>query len=333
MPQQTVWGMHAGATGDADTLFSQHQMVAIGWPEMEDLSGLESREDFKARYDQAYPGKSVGHVAVSAGQLYRFVREVKIGDLVVYPSQVTRQVNLGTITGEYKFRPDVDEAYPHQRSVKWLKSVPRTNFSQGALYEIGSAMSLFQVKNYATEFRDAATGEAKAPPVESDESVAVVTAEIEEQTRDFVLKRLSQSLKGLPLETFVAHLLERMGYRARLTPPNEPSIDIIAHKDVLGLEPPIIKVQVKSGDGKVSDRDVSALYGKVSHGEFGLLVTLGGFTPPALQFAASKGNLRLIDGRELVDLVFDHYEQFDARFKGILPLKKVYVPEVLQQEP
>jgi len=31
--------------------------------------------------------------------------------------------------------------------------VPRTRFSQGALYEIGSAMSLFQVKNYVDKFR------------------------------------------------------------------------------------------------------------------------------------------------------------------------------------
>lgn len=61
---------------------------------MGDLSGLKSRDNFKARYDQAYPGKSTGHVAVSAGQLYRFVHAVKLGDLVIYPSQVTRQVNL-----------------------------------------------------------------------------------------------------------------------------------------------------------------------------------------------------------------------------------------------
>ena len=97
-------------------------------------------------------------------------------------------------------------------------------------------------------------------------------------------------------------------------------------------EPPIIKVQVKSNEGSIGDPVVSALYGKVSSGEFGLLVTLGTFTSAARNFARSKSNLRLIDGSELVRLVLQHYEQFDSRYKGLLPLKRVYVPEVLEAE-
>ena len=49
-------------------------------------------------------------------------------------------------------------------------------------------------------------------------------------------------------------------------------------KDELGFEPPIIKVQVKSSEGSIGDPIVSALYGKVGTGEFGLLVALGTFT-------------------------------------------------------
>ncbi|MCK4393283.1 restriction endonuclease [Candidatus Bipolaricaulota bacterium] len=67
--------------------------------------------------------------------------------------------------------------------------------------------------------------------------------------------------------------------------------------------------------------------GKVDNGEFGLLVTLGTFTPAAKSFARGKSNLRLIDGGELVDLIFEYYEQFDSKYKGLLPLKHVYVPE------
>ena len=35
----------------------------------------------------------------------------------------------------------------------------------------------------------------------------------------------------------------------------------------------------------------------------------------------------LINGTELVNLVLQHYENFDNRYKGILPLKRVYVPD------
>lgn len=85
-----------------------------------------------------------------------------------------------------------------------------------------------------------------APSSAQDESVAAVTEDTEETTRDFILKRLAQELKGDALEGFVLHLLECMGYHARLTRRNEPSVDIIAHKDHLGVEKPVIRVQVKS---------------------------------------------------------------------------------------
>jgi restriction system protein len=76
---------------------------------------------------------------------------------------------------------------------------------------------------------------------------------------------------------------------------------------------------------------VSALYGKVSDKEFGLVVTLGVYTSQAKNFARSKANLRLIDGSELVDLILEHYEKFDSRYKGLVPLKRIYVPESLDE--
>lgn len=324
-----LWGIHAGKTGDANTLFLKKSRIAIGWVDMGNMADLPSDwEALKAKVAAAYPDAKPGAIPNNAGQLFRFVHEMKPGDWVVYPCRQERMVYLGEITGPYKYDPKTEPGYPNMRSVKWLKSVPRTHFSQGALYEIGSAMSLFQVKNYADEFRAVIEGKsAPITPVAKDETVEVVTKEIEETTRDFILKRLAQELKGLPLEGFVAHLLECMGYHARLTRKNEPSVDIIAHKDQLGIEPPIIKVQVKSSEGTATDKDVSALYGKLSAGEYGLFITLGTFSPASRNFEQGKANLRLIDGDEFVDLILQHYDQFDARHKGLLPLRRVYVPE------
>jgi restriction system protein len=193
-------------------------------------------------------------------------------------------------------------------------------------------MSLFQLRTYAEEFESAAEGHpAPAGPI--DDSVALVTEDIEEQTRDFVLKRLGQALKGHPFAEFVAHLLQTIGYHTRIAPPGPVSgVDIVAHKDELGFEPPIVKVQVKSGDGSVGEPTVSALSGKVATGEYGLLVSLGDFTPQASVFARSKSNLRLISGADLVDLVFQYYEQFDSRYKSIVPLKRVHIPEALEED-
>lgn len=77
-------------------------------------------------------------IANSAGMLYRFAHEVQIGDYIVFPLKI----NIGTIESDYIYISDTD-SYVQQRKVKWLKHLPRTAFSQGALYEIGSAMSFF----------------------------------------------------------------------------------------------------------------------------------------------------------------------------------------------
>ncbi len=331
--EPNLWGIHAGKTGDADSLFLKKHCIAIGWTRIGDASTIKpDRESFKAKVAALYADAKPGAIPNYAGQLFRFVHEMKPGDLVIYPSKRDRQVHLGRIEGGYEYDAKSEIGYPHRRKVTWLKDVPRTHFSQGALYEIGSAMSLFLVKNYADEYRAALESKAVAPvPVAQDESVAAVAEDIEETTRDFVLKRLAQQLKGHPFADFVAHLLNAMGYRTRVSPEGpDGGIDIVAHKDELGFEPPIIKVQVKSSEGSIGQPDVSALYGNVGPQEFGLLVTLGRFTPQAKTFAKSRSNLRLVDGEDLVKLVFDHYDQFDARYKGVLPLKRVYVPEVIE---
>ncbi len=327
-----VWGIHGGRSGEADSLFLQKNVIGVGWTKLGDVSKLQpSRDTYKAAYAEAYPDKKPAAVPTMAGQLFRFVNEMHDGDLVVYPSRTDRKIHLGRIESAYQYNPQLDEHFPHQRTVKWLRAVARTHFTQGALYEIGSAMSLFQVKTYADEFRTAAEGKTTPPVVTEDQTIPQVSANIEETTRDFIIKRLAQETKGHPFADFVAHLLNTMGYRTRVSPEGaDGGVDIVAHKDELGFEPPIIKVQVKSTEGSIGDPIVSALYGKVEVREHGLIVTLGTFTPPAKNFAKSKSNLRLIDGDDLVALIFEHYDQFDARYKGLLPLRRVYVPETIE---
>lgn len=334
MKEITVWGIHAGKTGDAESLFFKKDVIAIGWAKVDDLSKLKANRDaFKEAVAKAYPENKPNSIPNNAGQLYRFIHEMKVNDLVVYPSKRSREIHIGRITGDYSYNPVDEKTYPHTRAVKWLKYFPRTAFTQGALYETGSAMSLFQVKNFSDEFISAIEGKVTPPPVTKDETVGFVIEDIEETTRDFILKKLSQELKGHPLTDFIANLLNTLGYRTRVSPEGpDGGIDIIAHKDELGFEPPIIKVQVKSSDGSVGDPVVSALYGKVGANEYGLLVTLGKFTNQALNFAKSKGNLRLVDGDELIELILSQYDQLDSRYKGLLPLKKVFIPETISEE-
>jgi len=271
---------------------------------------------------------------VNAGQLYRFLHELQVGDVVIFPLKRTADIWFGRVTGAYRYDSKLDPGYPHLRSVEWVSKHPRTKFSQGALYEIGSAMSFFQVKNFADEFLAALEGKdfQGITTEEEEEAIALVADDIERQSHDFVLKQISQKLKGHGLAEFVGHLLTLMGYKTKVSPPGpDRGIDVVAHKDDLGVEAPTILVQVKSSDGEVNEAAVSELYGKVTDKDFGLFIALGGFNRRARDFGFSKRNLKLIDGDELVELVYKYYDQLDGKYKGIIPLRRVFIPETLAE--
>ena len=212
---KTVWGIHS----KDDSMFLNQGLIAIGWESIGDLSQISAvRDAYREKYIAAYPGSKKGAVANAVGMLYRFACEVQVGDYMVFPSKADRMINLGVVEGEYYY--EAGQRYPNRRRVKWLKHIPRTAFSQGALYEVGSALTFFQVKNYADEFLKALDKgfSVKAAEQEADETVARTAEEIRESTRDFILKELSRSLKGYDFEEFVANLLEAMGYRTDVSP-------------------------------------------------------------------------------------------------------------------
>ncbi|MFR1397703.1 MAG: restriction endonuclease [Megasphaera micronuciformis] len=323
MEEKKIWGIHT----QNDNLFLNKDLIAIGWRDFGDLSKVEANRDaFKAHYIEAYPDAKKGQIANGAGMLYRFIHEVQIGDYVVFPSKTDRKINIGTVEGDYFFE-DNDGEYVQRRKVKWLKHIPRLSFSQGALYEVGSAMSFFSVKNYADEFLSALEKDFKktisSDDVE-DESVGATADDIVESTKDFILKELSRQLKGYDLEAFVADLLRAMGYRTIVSPQGGDSgIDITAYKDEL---PPRILVQVKSQDSDIKETTIQSLKGAMREGDYGLFVTLSNYTKNAQKYLNSTPIIRGINGTELVDLILKYYEDLSERYRKMIPLKMVYIP-------
>lgn len=322
--EKRVWGIH---TKD-DNLFLQKDVIAIGWKEIGNLSKIKAERDaFKEKYAQVYPEAKKGSIANGAGMLYRFACEVQIGDYVVFPSKIDRRINIGIVEGNYEYNPDAVE-YVQQHKVKWLKHLPRTAFSQGALYEVGSAMSFFSIRNYSDEYLSALEKnfpkEDTSNDSEEDESVGATADEIIESTKDFILKELSKNLKGYDLEQFVANLLNAMGYRTSVSAHGGDSgIDITAYKDEL---PPRILVQVKSQDGDIKESTIQSLKGAMREGDYGLFVTLSNYTKNAQKYLESTPIIRGINGTELVDLILKYYEDLSEKYRKMIPLKMVYIP-------
>ena len=169
MEEKRIWGIH---TMD-DHLFLNNNVIAIGWKAIGDLSLIEAdREAFKEKYKQVFPESKPQAVPTSAGMLFRFAHEMQIGDYVVFPSKFNREINIGIVEGDYTY-VDSNSEYVQRRKVKWLKHLPRTAFSQGALYEVGSALSLFLIKNYADEYLSALEKTGKKIEVVADDAEVV----------------------------------------------------------------------------------------------------------------------------------------------------------------
>ncbi|WP_026495225.1 restriction endonuclease [Butyrivibrio sp. WCD3002] len=330
--ENRVWGIH---TKD-DMLFLNGNLIAIGWEEMGDLSPLKDREDIRKKIGECYPDSSKQSIATNTGQVFRFLQEVQVGDYIVFPSKIDRMINIGIVEGNYYYEIGAKDSgfkYLNRRKVKWLKHISRQMFSQGALYEAGSALTIFQIKNYAEEFLSALNSDfkkkAEAVPVE-DDTVAATAEEIQENTKDFILKELSRQLKGYSLEGFVANLLQAMGYRTKVSKQGGDSgIDIIAYKDEL---PPRILVQVKSVDGDIKEATIQSLKGAMREGDYGLFVTLSNYTKNAQAYLDNTPIIRGINGTELVDLILMYYEKLNEKYQRMIPLKKVYIPVVEEKD-
>lgn len=61
--ETTIWGIHAGRTGDAHNLFLEKNLIAIGWSKAGDLTELKpNREAFKERLAETHPHLKPGTI-------------------------------------------------------------------------------------------------------------------------------------------------------------------------------------------------------------------------------------------------------------------------------
>jgi restriction system protein len=330
-----VWGLHCNEDVD---LVGQG-VAAMGWDELGDLTQLDppTVPAFKQAMTSTWAGLKPGTVAQWAGQLFHFVHDAEEGDIVVYRERGGGPINVGRITGPYQQAQG--ELYSQRRPVKWEATglVPSA-FPPGALYELGAFLTWFRLRRYAEVWTDLLTGKTPSPELAAahdraaEDGSQLDARAIDQATRDFLIRRLSKHFKGHGFARLTAHLLELMDYTTTVFAPGKDyGVDIVAHRGILGLEPPLIKVQVKSSDDHVGGATVAQLLGRLAPSEAGLFVTLGHYTPDAWKLAGERANLRLIDGPEFVDLLLAHYDELDDEYRSRFPLRRVWARDLASE--
>jgi hypothetical protein len=126
--------------------------VGIGWMQLGDLAAIPpNRAAFRAAHAAAIPEASEGATRLEAGMLYRFLFEMKVGDLIVYPCREDRMIHLGEVTGDYRHVPTGDKD-PNRRPVRWVKALPRSAFPDAVHQDFGNRSTLVQLKPNAAVY-------------------------------------------------------------------------------------------------------------------------------------------------------------------------------------
>ena len=160
-----AWVVRSGRKGeDVSHLFEVHSIAAIGWG-LENLSWVRDREEIKDKLRVVYPEMNDGSVAVTAGIIYRFVKEISVGDLILTPPVGSAEVWIGHCRGPYEYRPELINYYEDVRRVEWLRKIPRPELSGPLQSSISSELTVFSVSKHIKEIERLIDVPSPPPPL------------------------------------------------------------------------------------------------------------------------------------------------------------------------
>lgn len=131
MSRQDFWLLSAGKDGELWPAFWTERKVAIGWSALGDLRELPSRDALAQKHARVWPKENPRARGVAVGQVWRFYKEMKEGDVVFVRSYVAL-IGVALIEGAYEFlsedhplrqkfySPYFKDHFPHVRAVRWI---------------------------------------------------------------------------------------------------------------------------------------------------------------------------------------------------------------------
>lgn len=337
-----VWLVRAGSHGEYEQKFIQESRIYLTWYHLDvNLANIDDRDSLAQTLVQRYPEAKPRTIANWVSQIRPFVFEMAESDLVVLPLKSQRAIQIGQITGDYKFNSDGPNPFYHWRSVNWIaEAVPRDHFGQDLLHTFGAFMTVCRVQRNNAEQRlstmrstgwkpETIQAAAKLPASEltgsSDESADL---DLQEAARDQIVQLINARFKGHNLTRLVEGILRAQGYTTYRSPEGaDGGADILAGAGPLGFGTPRLCVEVKSENALIDRPTVDKLLGAVTKfgAQEGLFVSWSGFkTNVHKELAASFFRVRLWSQHELLEALFAHYDRLDDDLKAEIPLKRIW---------
>jgi len=334
----TLWMVRSGRYGEREDFALENKVAVIGWNELPDLSKIETREQLRALLEKTYPDDKPKTLINWESQIWRFLHDIAIGDLIAMPLKSRSSIAFGKITGPYSYQKNFPENARHSRKIEWRNEIPRDRFDQDLLYSLGAFMTVCQIQRNNAEERilgllegktpsgKIKAGEQKPPGGEGDVELVL---DIEEMATDQLRELISRKFRGHDLTRLVGAILEAQGYTISIAKPGaDGGVDIIAGKGALGFDHPRLVVQVKSSDSPCDVKIVRELQGVMKNfqAEHGLLVSWGGYSGAVPKETATKFfEIRLWNADDLIQMIQTNYDKIPDEIKADLPLKRIWI--------
>lgn len=342
-----IWIFRAGKNGEYEDKFLTDNRIYLTWDELNhDLSKLNSKQDLLGLLTELYENQKKNTLRNWLGQIWPIAHSIMNGDLIVLPSKHNWTIHIAEVIGNYEFHSNAINPFFHSRKVKWIaRDIPRSNFDQDLLYSFGAFMTVCRITRNRAEERlrimqknnwqnivSVASSNIAANESDELEDDFVAAKELEQLAYDQITRRIDTNFKGGGMEILIEEILKAKGFVTwRTSGGPDKGVDILAAPEPMGFGSPRICVQVKSGNTPIDRPTLDQLIGAMQnmHAEQGLLVSWGGFkksvekeTP--IQFF----KVRLWEQKEIIHELLTNYEKLSDSIKAIIPLKRIWMLSV-----
>jgi restriction system protein len=326
----TLWVVRAGKYGERENFDLENGVAVVGWDLVPDVSKFESKDILFNSLEEIYPVEKQQTLRNWAGMLWRFGKEIRVGDLIALPLKTRSAIYIGEVTGLYKYEPQNPESAKHTIKVNWKKEIPRKNFDNDLRHSLGSLLTVCSISRNNAEARvkRMLTGNHNEIQPQIDE-VVEEELDIEQITSDQITTYIDQKFKGHELARLVGDILIAQGYFVRVSPAGpDGGVDILAGSGPLGLESPKLAVQVKSGSNPIDVEVLRSFAGVMDRfrAEHGLIVAWGGYKGNVeRELVQEFFKIRLWDAGELVKNIQQYYEKLPESTQALLPMKRIWM--------
>ena len=156
IPEPRAWVVRAGRDGETEQHNLDHSVVSLGWGELGgEVESFANREDFGKHLEEHF---SDGWPS-ARDQVWRFAREISVGDSVVMPQKRPelghqRLIAIGRVVGPYEWDPSKPNNVRHRRKVEWLKTDLSREVVQDDLNKSLNALTtVYSLKKNDAQFR------------------------------------------------------------------------------------------------------------------------------------------------------------------------------------